>query len=242
MMQARNMPAVDQNQLVRHFLKSHPEVSEILIKEYLVEHPVVANKLLRTFSRRRQGKSKRQRKTQGQQLAGSAVDDDSQKENRLTGVNGTSHTTTGSSTTADNSQDQQQSAENASAAEKEIEEDDDELQSSDGGSAENDDALETIRSVAQEIVRKKQQQRSSYLSNYNDLTLAAQWKPSAKNLDAALSQHRTYLQEVAALDENELFMELIRDVGEWAKHFQQEIIWHLRSLMSVCSKILRTAA
>ena len=82
------------------------------------------------------------------------------------------------------------------------------------------DTLDAIRSVAQEIVRKKQayyhHRGSSYLTYPHDLALAhAQWNPATKNLDAALSQHRTYLQEVAALDENELFMELIRDVGEW---------------------------
>ncbi|OQV25950.1 cGMP-specific 3',5'-cyclic phosphodiesterase [Hypsibius exemplaris] len=227
---SRNMPAVDQNQLVRHFLKSHPDVSEILIKEFLVEHPVAANKLLRMFTRRRQNQSAGKR--------GSTAD----KENRgRPAVNGSSSSSTNGvplaiaapTTTSSSTLDLQQSAENNNnstsggggggeiGSEQELVDEEDEYSVVVGGvgsgSAAEDaeTALEIIRERANELVKKKHQSyhRSSYL-NYNDLTLAAsQWNPAAKNLDAALTQHRTYLQEVAALDENELFMELIRDVA-----------------------------
>lgn len=191
---------VDQNQLVRHFLKSHPEISEALIKEFLIEHPTSASKLLRLF----RGTNKRRSKPQRRQSAVTVSP-------VLLPVPGNSGNSTSggiNENTISNS---------ASLPELQFTNSADVLQSDDEETEEDEeDTLENIRTVAQEIVRKKTN------NNFNDLALATQWQTNiatTKNLDAALNQHRTYLQEVAALDENELFMELIRDVGKKQFYF-----------------------
>ena len=201
--------AVDQNQLVRHFLKSNPEVSEALIKEYLLEHPASATKLLRSFNRAasvRQasqgGADNRHSKggADGKTSVTSRLKTTPQQRQAVNGESGATH---------DENTNQQHDA---------IEDDSEDVEDASSSAAAS---LDNLRGLAKEIVRKKKRfNGSSPFLSYNPdslNTLASQhWQitKNRQNLDAALSQHRTYLQEVAALDENELFMELIRDVGK----------------------------
>ncbi|XP_055337705.1 cGMP-specific 3',5'-cyclic phosphodiesterase-like, partial [Paramacrobiotus metropolitanus] len=213
-MSSRFSPAVDQNQLVRHFLKTHPEVSEALIKEFLIEHPNSAAKLLRIF---RSGKSttgskgNKQRRQSGTSLPSNAsglVNGTLTGNESSAGAQAQSSASSSSVQQLTGSSNSGSTVAPATAADEATAVDDDE----DGEIADDDgeDALENIRSVAQEIVRKK-----NNLINY-DPTLASTWSNKTntnRNLDAKLKEHQQYLAEVAALDENELFMELIRDVA-----------------------------
>ncbi|GAU92146.1 hypothetical protein RvY_04264-2 [Ramazzottius varieornatus] len=194
--------AVDQNQLVRHFLKSHPEVSEALIKEYLLEHPASAAKLMRSLNRAASVRSTRASQGGAESAHGKGGADD--KSNSVT-------SSTLKQRQVNGEQDENAAAQHAPA----FEDDGEDVEDSTSPAS-----LDNLRGLAQEVVRKKHRYNGSspFLSYNPDSlnTLASQnWQitKNRQNLDAALSQHRTYLQEVAALDENELFMELIRDVA-----------------------------